>query len=503
MDFITRLVSLFLHHRVRAIKRYASHSKAIQMKMLLRLVKAARNTQWGKEHDYRSIHSYEDFASHVPIGDYSSHKSYILKMMEGAPDVLCKGVVTHYASSSGTTSDVVKFIPVSKRGLRSNHLQGGRDVTATYLHQNRHSRVAHGYSLILSGSYDDHLSTDRMRIGDISANMTEAVPQFYRKLLHILPPLKMAHIDDIHQRFDAISELISRKNLVSFSGVPTWNLLVLEMAMKKAGAETAEALWPNLEFFAHGGMSILPYRHKLEELFPSGKLHLIENYNASEGFFGIQTDLDDPAMTLMLDYEIFYEFVPMTAYGQPDAKAVPLWEVEPGVEYAILVTTASGLWRYDMGDVLRFTRKNPYKFVIVGRTHMNLSAFGEDLSIQQAERAIEKACRQCGAMVKEFTVAPDFPEGIGINGRHQWLVEFERPPRDLKEFEEVLDKAVQEEDLDYELARTRLEAGPLIVSQARPGLFFQWLDAKGKMGGQHKIPRLSNSRKYMDELLTL
>lgn len=505
MDILTSLVRLFLHHRVRAIRRYAKEGDAIQMKMLLRLVKAARDTEWGKEHDYRSIRHYEDFAARVPLGNYASHKPYIERMMDGAPDILWKGVIRRYAVSSGTTSDAAKFIPVSQRNLRRSHMQGGHDVTATYLDRNRNSHVARGYSLILSGSLDSGKDTGPSKVGDISAHMAGSIHPLSRKMLHILPPAELSGIRDIHERYQALSELIAGKNLVSFSGVPTWNILLMGMAMQKAGARTAEELWPHMEFFAHGGMSLRPYRKKLQEMFPSGKLRFIETYNASEGFFGVQTDFRDPEMTLMLDYENFYEFVPMTSYGRPDAKAVPVWGVEPGVEYALLVSTSSGLWRYDMGDVVRFTRTKPYQFVIVGRTHQNINIGGEDLSVQQAEKALEKACRQSGAAVREFTVAPDFDyqERDGVKGRHEWLVEFEKEPENPEEFEKLLDKAVQEEDFDYKHALINQEASPLVVRKARAGLFYDWLDAKGKLGGQHKIPRLCPSRKYMDELLAM
>ena len=503
MDILTNCVRLLMHYRVRAVRRYALEGDAIQRRTLEKLVRLARDTQWGKEHGYRDIHSYEDFASHVPIGDYSSHKSYIAKMMEGTPDVLWKGLITRFATSSGTTSDVVKFIPVSKRGLKKSHLQGGRDVTASYLNQNRESRVARGYSMILSGGFNPKYSTDKIKVGDISAIMAAAAPSFYRNLLHLVPPLRVAQIDDIHTKYDVITDIIRRKNLVAFSGQPTWNIMVLEMAMQKAGVKSAEELWPNMELFAHGGMSLVPYRHKLEALFPSGKMHYIENYNASEGFFGVQTNMADPSMTLMLDYANFYEFVPMNVYGKPEQYAVPVWKTEIGVDYAILVSTSSGLWRYDMGDVVRFTGRDPYRFVIVGRTHQNINLWGEDLSVQQAEKAMEAACKKCGAKAKEFTVAPVFLQDRTSSGYHQWLVEFTEEPADIEAFADTLDAELQKDDIDYEHFRHRTGGGRLQLIKARPGLFYDWLDSKGKLGGQHKIPRLSSTRKYIEELIKL
>ena len=500
MNLITGLARLLLRHRVRAIRRYEKEGEAIQRRTLERLVRKARYTQWGREHGYSGIHCYEDFVAKVPLGNYASHKPYIQKMMEGAEDVLWKGRVTRFATSSGTTSDAAKFIPVSKDGLRHSHLQGGRDVTATYLDQNRNSYVGRGYSMILSGRFESKYSTDKIKVGDVSAIMAEAAPSFYRRILHLVPSQEVTHLEDANAVYEAVSDQISKKDLVSFSGVPTWNILVLEMAVRKAGVPTAEALWPHMELFTFGGMSILPYLSKLKALFPSGGLRLMENYNASEGFFGIQTDLSDPAMTLMLDYGNFYEFVPMSCYGKPGAKAVPLWEIELGVEYAVLVSTESGLWRYDVEDVVRFTRRNPYRFEMVGRTHQNISIWGEDLSVQQAEKALERACRLCGAGVREFTVAPVFhPDGP--TGHHQWLVEFDKVPDDMEGFAATLDRLVQEENLDYEDFRQRFEDNALEVVQARPGLFYDWLESKGKLGGQHKIPRLCSTRKYMDELL--
>ena len=503
MDILTSAARLFLRYRVRAIGRYALEGDAIQRRTLRMLVRKARNTEWGREHGYSAIHSYKDFTEHVPIGDYASHKPYILRMMEGARNVLWKGVITRFATSSGTTSDVVKFIPVSSHGLNHSHLRGGRDVTATYLDQNRSSHIGSGYSMVLSGGFNPKYSNGRIKVGDISAIMAAAAPSFYRKLLHLVPSLKVAGIEDIHAKYDVISDFIRQRDLRSFSGQPTWNIMVLEMAVRKAGVSSAEKLWPSMELFAHGGMSLTPYRHKLEALFPSGKLHFIENYNASEGFFGVQTDLKDPAMTLMLDYGNFFEFIPMKLYGKPEQKAVPVWDIELGTDYAILVSTSSGLWRYDMGDVVRFTSRKPYRFVIVGRTHQNINLWGEDLSVQQAEKAMEAACLRCGAKVKEFTVAPVFLADDTSRGYHQWLVEFTSEPADIEEFTSVLDGLLQEDDLDYEHFRQRTGGQRLQLVKARPGLFYDWLDSKGKLGGQHKIPRLSSTRKYIEELLAM
>lgn len=504
MDFLTSLTRRYFGYRIRAMKRYGTHFEQIQRDTLASLVRAASGTVWGKEHDFSSIKDYCDFAAQVPMGDFASHKPYIMRMMEGEKDVLWKGRVKFFATSSGTTSDKIKFIPVSDRGLHKCHMKGGRDVTASYLHAHPESEVARGYSLILSGNFNPKYTTKTARVGDVSAIMTAAIPQFFRSVLHIIPPTKMAQIADINEKYKAIGDSIMHKRMVSFSGTPDWVLVLLKRTLERSGAKSFGELWPHMEFFAHGGMSMLPYRPIYEELFAPHKITFIETYNASEGFFGVQTDTSDPAMLLMIDYDVFFEFVPMSEYGKPGAHAVPLWEAETGVDYALLVTTSSGLWRYDIGDVVRFTRKAPYKFVIVGRTHQSINVWGEDLSVQQAEKALADACAATGAKVIEFAVAPLVYADSAV-GHHQWIIEFEKKPDDMDAFASLLEKFVRAEDHDYE--HFSVDAGgilePLEIIEARRGLFYEWLDSKGKFGGQHKVPRLSSKRNQFEELLAL
>lgn len=504
MDLLTSLARGYFSYRVRAIKRYDAHSEQIQRDTLAFLVRKAARTAWGREHGYSSIKSYADFSARVPMGNFASHKQYISRMMEGERDVLWKGRVKFFATSSGTTSDRIKFIPVSRRGLHHCHLRGGRDVTASYLAKHPESKLARGYSLILSGNFNPRYTTKKAKVGDVSAIMTASIPQFFRTTLHIVPPTRMAQIADVNEKYDAIGDAIAHKRLVTFSGTPDWMLIVLKRAMERAGAKSFGELWPDMEFFAHGGMSIMPYKPIYEEMFAPRKLTFIETYNASEGFFGVQTDPDEQAMSLMMDYDVFFEFVPMSEYGKRDAHAVPLWETATGVDYAMLVSTSSGLWRYDIGDVVRFTRKAPYKFVIVGRTHQSINIWGEDLSVQQAEKALADACAATDATVLEFAVAP-IVDAFSAAGHHQWLIEFDKKPEDMKQFEAVLEKFVCAADHDYD--HFNAESGgimyPLEVIEARRGLFYDWLDSKGKYGGQHKVPRLSSNRTQFEELLAL
>ncbi len=504
MDLLTPIVRQYFNYRVRAVKRYATEFEALQKDTLKMLLHEAADSEWGRRYGYGDIKSYEEFSSKVPVSDFADLKDYIHRMMEGEEDILWPGRVKFFATSSGTTSDNIKFIPVSGRGLKRCHMMGGRDVTASYLHSHPHSHISKGYSLILSGNFNPKYTTDKAKVGDVSAIMTAAIWQFARKLLHITPPTHTAQIRDIYEKYDAIADIIGPKNMVSFSGTPDWNLVLVKRTMERFGAKTAEELWPNMEFFAHGGMSFLPYEPIFDRLFPSGKVQYIDTYNASEGFFGVQTDPDDTAMTLMLDYEVFYEFIPMSTYGKRGAKAIPLWQTEPDVEYAVIISTSSGLWRYDIGDVIKFTRKAPYKFVIVGRTHQYINIWGEDLSMQQAEKALADTCAETNASVLEFTVAPYVDETTG-GGYHQWLVEFDKRPNSLADFAAILEQHLREDDHDYE--HFSVASGgimePLEIIEARPGLFYEWMKSRGKLGGQHKVPRLYNGRKHMDALLKM
>ncbi len=504
MDIITDLVRLYLRPRVRAIGRYATDYERLQRGVLAMLLRQGRKTGYGRRHGFDAVTDYASFAAAVPLNDYASLKEDIARMMNGERDVLWPGRVEFFATSSGTTSDNIKFIPVSRRGLRRCHMRGGHDVTATYLATHSDSHISKGYSLILSGNFNPKYSTAKARVGDVSAIMTAAIAPWKRNLLHITPPVKTAQISDIYGKYDAIGDIISKKSLVSFSGTPDWNLVLIKRTLEREGAANAEQLWPKMEFFAHGGMSFLPYRPIFDALFPSHRLQYIETYNASEGFFGVQTDPQDAAMTLMLDYDVFYEFVPMTCHGKSDARALPLWETETDVEYAVIISTSSGLWRYDTGDVIRFTRKAPYKFVIAGRTHQYINIWGEDLSVQQAEKALSDTCRETGSSVLEFTVAPLVDPATG-GGHHQWLVEFDKKPYSLQEFASLLEQKVKDSDHDY--AHFSVSAGGIMehleLIEARPGLFYEWMEARGKLGGQHKVPRLFNGRKHIDALLEL
>ena len=471
------------------------------MEVMHHLISSAKDTLWGKDHNFGNIDGYQDFASFMSVNSYEELKSYIHQMREGKPDILWPGKVVWFAKSSGTTNDKSKFIPVSKEGLKGIHYKGGTDCVSSYLAIHPKSKIFKGKSLILGGSHEPNLNTPNSMVGDLSAILIENVPKAVN--LTRIPKKKVALLSDFEQKRDQIAEIAMHKNVTNISGVPSWMMAVLTRMMEIAGEKNLDNIWPNLEVFFHGGVAFTPYREQYKKIITNPDMVYMETYNASEGFFGIQTDINDPAMTLMIDYGVFYEFIPMSEFGKPDPKVVPLWGVEPGVNYAMVISTTCGLWRYIIGDTVMFTQKNPYKFIITGRTKHFINAFGEELIVDNAEKGLEQACIATGAQVKEYTAAPIFMDD-NAKCRHQWLVEFAKEPESVEEFAAILDRSLQAINSDYEAKRYKnITLQPLEIIKAKEGLFDLWLKNKGKLGGQHKIPRLSNNRTYIDELLQL
>ena len=471
------------------------------MEVMHHLISSAKDTLWGKDHNFGNIDGYQDFASFMSVNSYEELKSYIHQMREGKPDILWPGKVVWFAKSSGTTNDKSKFIPVSKEGQKGIHYKGGTDCVSSYLTIHPKSKIFKGKSLILGGSHEPNLNTPNSMVGDLSAILIENVPKAVN--LTRIPKKKVALLSDFEQKRDQIAEIAMHKNVTNISGVPSWMMAVLTRMMEIAGEKNLDNIWPNLEVFFHGGVAFTPYREQYKKIITNPDMVYMETYNASEGFFGIQTDINDPAMTLMIDYGVFYEFIPMSEFGKPDPKVVPLWGVETGVNYAMVISTTCGLWRYIIGDTVMFTQKNPYKFIITGRTKHFINAFGEELIVDNAEKGLEQACIATGAQVKEYTAAPIFMDD-NAKCRHQWLVEFTKEPESVEEFAAILDRSLQAINSDYEAKRYKnITLQPLEIIKAKEGLFDLWLKNKGKLGGQHKIPRLSNNRTYIDELLQL
>lgn len=498
---LTQIVRNAFTSRQKEIERYDNEAEALQMHTLEYLATTAKDTEYGRKHTFCAVKSYESFAENVPVNTYEELKADIDRMRHGERDVLWRGKVRWYAKSSGTTNDKSKFIPVSREGLQHVHYAGGKDAVALYLRNNPKSRIFDGRSLILGGSHSPNYDVEDSLVGDLSAILIENINPLAN--LVRVPKKATALLSDFEIKRERIARETMNKNVTNISGVPSWMLSVLTRVMELTGKTHLEEVWPNLEVFFHGGVAFTPYRKQYEQLITSPNMHYMETYNASEGFFGIQDDPTDASMLLMLDYGVFYEFLPMDELGSERPNIVPLEGVELGRNYAMLISTSCGLWRYEIGDTVQFTSRDPYKFIITGRTKYFINAFGEELIMDNAEKGLAYACEQTGAVVSEYTAAPVFMNDEG-KCRHQWLIEFAKAPESVPAFAAALDKRLQEINSDYEAKRFHdVTLQQLEVVVARKGVFNEWLKRKGKLGGQHKVPRLSNNRKNIDELLEL
>lgn len=499
---LTNLVRKFYTHRIHTIERFSDHAEDIQRGVLRRLLHAAEDTDYGREHSFSSARTYETFAKTTPLNDYETLKDYIGRMRNGESDVLWPGQVKWYAKSSGTTNDKSKFIPITQRALNKIHYAGGTDSVIVYLHKhNPQSRMFSGKALILGGSHQPNCNLPESLVGDLSAILIENVSRFVEH--YRVPCRETALLSDFEQKRDRIAQEAISENVTSLSGVPSWMMSVLNRVLEVSGKTRIDEVWPNLEVFFHGGVAFTPYREQYRRIIQSAGMHYMETYNASEGFFGLQDDPDDSALLLMLDYDIFYEFIPLEDVGKDNPRILPVWRVEPGVNYAMVISNSCGLWRYQIGDTVKFTSVRPYKFIISGRTKSFINAFGEELMVDNAEQGLRMACEQTGAEVEEYTAAPVFMNADG-KCRHQWVVEFRKAPADVEAFADILDRSLQSINSDYEAKRYKdLTLQRLELIPARPGLFTDWLRSRGKLGGQHKVPRLSNQREIIEQVLAL
>ena len=496
---ITGLISKGFIPRQRALQAYDTQAESLQAHQLKKLITKAAHTEWGAKHSYDTIHSYEDYARRVPIQSYDDIKPYVERMRHGARNVLWPSQVRWYAKSSGTTNDKSKFIPVTSEGLKQMHYKGPADCLAYYLMTRPDSRFFDGKGLILGGSHAPNYNLKHSLVGDLSAILIENIHPLANFLR--VPSKEIALLSDFEEKMERIARSTISKNITNISGVPSWMMAVIKRVLEITGAQSLDEVWPNLEIFFHGGVSFAPYRETYQQLIRSPRMQYRETYNASEGFFGVQNDPADPSMMLMLDYGVFYEFIPLEELGKPNPAVVPLTGVEVGRNYAMVISNMCGLWRYLIGDTVRFTSKNPYKFVISGRTKHFINAFGEELVVENAEKGLQAACAATGAQVSEYTAAPVFM-GTDAKCRHQWLIEFSVAPDSIEHFTQVLDTTLQQVNSDYEAKRYKdITLQCLEVVPARPDLFHDWLKAKGKLGGQHKVPRLSNTREYIDEMM--
>ena len=498
---LTSIVGKVFLPRQMNLQRHQTDAELLQATVLRHLLEKAAETEYGRNHLFNNTRSYDDFARNVPINTYEDLKGDIDRMRHGESNVLWPGQVRWYAKSSGTTNDKSKFIPVSHDGLHGIHYAGGFDTVALYLRNNPKSRMFDGKGLILGGSHSPNYNLPGSLVGDLSAILIENINPLAN--LVRVPKKQTALLSDFEVKRDRISRETLKKNVTNLSGVPSWMMSVLVRVLELSGKEHLEEVWPNLEVFFHGGIAFTPYRSQYEKLITSPKMHYMETYNASEGFFGIQDDPADKSMLLMLDYDVFYEFIPLEEVGKSNPTVVPLTGVELNKNYAMVISTSCGLWRYMIGDTVMFTSRNPYKFVITGRTKYFINAFGEELIQDNAEKGLQEACRETGAEVKEYTAAPVFMDQ-NAKCRHQWVIEFAQMPDSVEHFADVLDKSLQQINSDYEAKRFHdITLQHLEVVVAREGLFDDWLKSKGKLGGQHKVPRLANNRNIIDEVLEM
>ena len=499
---ITRFLhKIYFNSRLKDIEQYAGHAGDLQQRVLTRLLRMAVSTEWGKKYDYASIRTYEDFKNRLPIQTYEEIKPYVTRLRAGEQGLLWPSEIRWFAKSSGTTNDKSKFLPVSKESLHDTHYRGGQDAVAIYLGQNPESRFFSGKGLILGGSHAPNLNTNHSLVGDLSAILMENLNPLVNYIR--VPSKATALMEHFEPKMEAIARETIHANVTNLSGVPSWMLVLIKHILEKTGKQTLEEVWPNLEVFFHGGVAFTPYREQYKEIIRSPKMHYVETYNASEGYFGTQSDPNDPSLLLMIDYGVFYEFIPLEDVGKDHPRVYPLEEVELGKNYALVISTSAGLWRYMIGDTVKFTNKRPYKFIITGRTKHFINAFGEELIVDNAEKGLAKACAATGAQITDYSAAPVFMDEHA-KCRHQWLIEFAQMPDDVEKFAHILDDTLKEVNSDYEAKRQNdLALQPLEIIVARKGLFHDWLDQKGKLGGQHKIPRLSNTREYIEEMLEL
>lgn len=499
MAFVNTLLTWFIGQRYPQIEEYATRPKETQDRLFHSLIRSAKDTLWGIRHHYSEIRTLEDFKKKVPLQDYESLKLYIRKMMDGEENILWPGEVKWFAKSSGTTQDKSKLIPVSDETFQQCHFKAGRDMLSLYLNNRPDSQIFTGKALVLGGSHQKNQSHFSAQFGDLSALLIENLPLWAD--LYRVPDKSIALMDDWEVKLNKMAQSTIPLNITNISGVPTWTLLLMRKVLEITGKSHILEVWPNLEVYFHGAVNFSPYREQFKALIPSDTMYYMETYNASEGFFAIQDQWNSEEMLLLLDYGIFYEFLPINQLDLDNPITLNLEGVEIGKTYAMIISTNSGLWRYQLGDTIRFTSLNPHRIQITGRTKQFINAFGEELMVDNAEKAMALTCKKTQSSVREYTVAPRFYPGKN-NGLHEWLIEFEKEPENIEEFSVILDEELKALNSDYEAKRFKnLALEPPQIFKAEPGTFYQWLKIRGKLGGQHKIPRLCNSRIYIDQIL--
>ena len=484
--------------RIHQIDLFRKRPFQVQDELFGNLLRSGAKTTYGAINDFKLIDSYDDYRTNIPLRTYDDFKPWIERAMQGEKSLLWPEKTRWFAKSSGTTSPS-KYIPVTTESLRDCHYNGGKDLLAMYYENHSNRKLYKGKHLIIGGSAEiNHLSKDSY-FGDLSAIIVKNLPWYIE--IRRTPSREITLMTDWEEKIEKMALSTMKEDVCILAGVPSWTLILANKVLELSGKSNLKDVWPNLELFMHGGVSFEPYKKEFKKLIPDEKMNYVQTYNASEGFFGIQDLVDSDELLLMLDYGIFYEFIPMSSYDGVNSKIVfSLEEVEEGVNYAMVITTNAGLWRYILGDTIKFTNLNPFRFKITGRVNSFINTFGEELIVEQSELAIAEACKQTSAILKEYTAAPIFMEGKEKGG-HEWLIEFLQAPSSLDEFKIVLDKYLCQNNSDYNAKRkdNMLLQSPVIL-MVETGTFDAWLSAKGKLGGQNKVPRLSNDRVIIEEI---
>ena len=498
MGILSTTISQLARMRLWRIEAWVQHPIASQREVLQDLVTSAQYTEFGRKYNFSSLFSTRDFKKAVPIHEYDDLKPYIQRMMDGEENILWNTPVRWFAKSSGTTSDKSKFIPISEESLEDCHYKGAKDTLTMYYNFSPDSELLTGKGLVIGGSHNINQVNEEIHYGDLSAVLLQNSPAWGQWIR--TPELSVALMDEWETKIEKLAATTIVENVTSISGVPTWTMVLFKRILEITGKSCIADVWPSLELYIHGGVSFTPYREQFRKII--GKdIYYIDSYNASEGFFAAQDKPDEDGMLLYLDHGVFMEFMPVEEYGKKDPQTIGLRNVETGKNYAPVISTNGGLWRYLLGDTIQFTTLYPFRIKVSGRLKHFINAFGEEVIVDNTDKAVSIACEKTGAIVNDYTAAPVYFSDVG-NGAHEWLVEFDKEPDNLNKFTVELDKALQSINSDYEAKRYKDIALHLPLLHKMPkGLFNEWLKSKGKLGGQHKVPRLSNERTLIEEIL--
>jgi hypothetical protein len=497
MKIFSPTISRLARLRHWRIEEWMASPVAIQREVLQDLVTHGQNTIFGRKYGFQGLFGTRQFKAAVPIHEYPDIKPYIDRIMQGEENVLWNTPVNWFAKSSGTTTDKSKFIPITTESLENCHYQAAKDVLTLHYHNQPESDLLTGKGLVIGGSHQVSQLNEEIFYGDLSAVLLQNTP-FWGQWLRT-PELSIALMDEWEAKLEALAQSTIKEDVTSISGVPTWTLILLKRILEITGKQTIKEVWPNLELYMHGGVSFTPYREQFQQLL-GNHVSYLEMYNASEGFFAVQDIPGGDGMLLLLNHGIFYEFMPIEEYGKADPKTIGLRDVELHKNYAPVISTNGGLWRYLLGDTIQFTSLFPFRIKVSGRIRHFINAFGEELIVDNADQAIDHACHELNCQIAEYTAAPIYFSDHG-NGAHEWLIEFERAPEDMDRFTDLLDQKLQQLNSDYEAKRHKsIALGLPVIRKVPPRTFNRWLKSKNKLGGQHKVPRLSNDRKYIEEI---